>query len=41
VAVYGSVAASYFVLCFGLSRLAYAIETRLARDRPAAALHSA
>lgn len=29
--IYGFLAASYFVLCFGLSRLAYAMESRLAR----------
>ena len=33
--VYGILAASYFILCFGLSRLAYALETRLNRPRPA------
>lgn len=34
--VYGTLAFSYFVLCFGLSRLAYALEARLVRQ-PAAA----
>ena len=33
VAVYGALAVTYFILCFGLSRLAYALEIRLARDR--------
>lgn len=32
--VYGALGLSYFVLCFGLSRLAYALEQRLSR-RPA------
>lgn len=31
--VYGLLAATYFVLCFGLSRLAWALERRLARGR--------
>jgi polar amino acid transport system permease protein len=31
--VYGVLALTYFVLCFGLSRLAYALEARLARQR--------
>ena len=30
-AIYGTLAATYFVLCFGLSRIAYALEVRLAR----------
>jgi polar amino acid transport system permease protein len=30
-AVYGVLAASYFILCFGLSRLAHRLERRLAR----------
>jgi polar amino acid transport system permease protein len=29
--VYGLLAATYFVLCFGLARLAYALERRLGR----------
>lgn len=32
--VYGLLALSYFVLCFGLSRLAYALERRLNRPSP-------
>jgi polar amino acid transport system permease protein len=32
-AVYGTVALTFFTLCFGLSRLAYALERRLARGR--------
>jgi len=31
VQVYGTLAITYFVLCFGLSRIAYAMEARLAR----------
>lgn len=34
-AVYSALALTYFVLCFGLSRIAYALEIRLARGRPA------
>lgn len=30
-AAFGTLALTYFVLCFGLSRIAYALETRLAR----------
>lgn len=33
--VYGTLAATYFVLCFGLSRVAYALEARLAKQRAA------
>jgi polar amino acid transport system permease protein len=32
-AVYGTLALTFFTLCFGLSRLAYALERRLARGR--------
>lgn len=32
--VYGTLALTYFVLCFGLSRLAYALERRLTRVAP-------
>ena len=32
--VYGALAMTYFVLCFGLSRLAYWLEQRLARRSP-------
>ena len=31
--VYAILALTYFVLCFGLSRIAYALEARLARQR--------
>jgi polar amino acid transport system permease protein len=34
-AVYGILALTFFILCFGLSRLAYALEKRLARRGPA------
>lgn len=34
-AVYGVLALTFFILCFGLSRLAYALEKRLARRGPA------
>jgi polar amino acid transport system permease protein len=30
-AVYGTLALTFFALCFGLSRVAYALEKRLAR----------
>ncbi|MGN6831330.1 amino acid ABC transporter permease [Paucibacter sp. M5-1] len=32
--VYSTLALSYFILCFGLSRLAYALEARLTTRRP-------
>jgi polar amino acid transport system permease protein len=35
VQVYGMLGLTYFVLCFGLSRLAYALERRLSRRLPA------
>jgi polar amino acid transport system permease protein len=31
--IYGILALSYFILCFGLSRVAYALESRLSRPR--------
>jgi polar amino acid transport system permease protein len=31
VAIYGALALTFFALCFGLSRVAYALERRLAR----------
>ncbi len=31
IAVYGSLALTFFILCFGLSRVAYVLEKRLAR----------
>ena len=34
-AVYGALTLTFFILCFGLSRLAYALERRLARSGPA------
>jgi polar amino acid transport system permease protein len=34
VAVYGTLGVTFFVLCFGLSRCAYALEKYLARERP-------
>ena len=34
-AVYGTLTLTFFILCFGLSRLAYALEKRLARRVPA------
>lgn len=34
-AVYGALTLTFFILCFGLSRLAYALERRLARRGPA------
>jgi polar amino acid transport system permease protein len=33
--VYGILALTYFILCFSLSRLAYWLETRMSRTRPA------
>jgi polar amino acid transport system permease protein len=32
--VYATLALTYFVLCFGLSRVAYAMEKRLAQGNP-------
>lgn len=37
VAVYGTLAGGYFVMCFGLSRLAHAVERRSSRTRSAPA----
>ncbi|RZJ11714.1 MAG: amino acid ABC transporter permease [Acidovorax sp.] len=38
--VFGTLGLTYFVLCFGLSRLAYGLERRLARRAPQASIGS-
>jgi polar amino acid transport system permease protein len=39
--VYGTLAVTYFIMCFGLSRLAYLLEARLGRRQPVVAVRVA